>query len=217
MSGAAPLVEAVVFDIGGVLLAYDFDRAVRAAAPLAGLPVAEVRQRLFGDNGYASMGRDREVAKFECGLISEREFHACVEALLQRRLPFELFRDAWNGIFIHEIEPTVTLMRQLRRRPGLKVGMLSNTNALHYAYVRQRWSMFSEIEHVYVSHEIGRRKPDPEAYRHVLENMGVPARRTVFVDDLIENVIAARAVGMLAIHAPDAAAVRTGLAALGLV
>jgi putative hydrolase of the HAD superfamily len=216
MHNGASHIQAVVFDIGGVLLEYDFDRAVRAAAPVAGLPVEEVRHRLFGDHGYASMQRDEVVARFECGHVSPRDFHACVEKLLNCRLPFGFFREAWNSIFIEEIGPTVRLMRELLRRSGLSVAMLSNTNALHLEYIRGRWRMFQEVPHVFASNEIRARKPDAAAYQHVLRTLGVPAGRAVFVDDLIENVRGAEAVGMLAVHGRDPATVRAGLGALGL-
>jgi len=208
-------IEAVIFDIGGVLLEYDFELAVRAAVPLAGLPADEIRRRLFGNGGYAGSEHHREVLDFECGRISGEEFHAFVESLLGRRFPFPAFCRAWNCIFKREIAPTVALLRRLQRG-GLKVGGLSNTNVIHYEYIRRRWGVLREIEHMFASHEIGFRKPDPACFRHVLKKMAVAAPRAVFVDDFAENIAGARSAGMLGVHAPDHKAVRAGLAALGL-
>ena len=208
-------VEAVIFDIGGVLLEYDFELAVRAAVPLAGLPADEIRRRLFGNGGYAGTEHRREVLDFECGRMSGEEFHAFVEKLLGCRFPFAAFCQAWNCIFKREIEPTVALLRRLQRG-GLKVGGLSNTNVIHYEYIRRRWSVLREIEHMFASHEIGCRKPEPACFRHVLKVMGVAGPRAVFVDDFAENIAGARRAGMLGVHAPNHEAVRAGLAALGL-
>ena len=214
-AGTGPI-EAVIFDIGGVLLEYDFELAVRAAVPLTGLPADEIRRRLFGDGGYAGTEQRREVLDFECGRLSGEQFHAFVERLLGRRMPFPLFCQAWNCIFKHEIAPTVALLRHLQRATGLKIAGLSNTNVIHYEYIRKRWSVLREIEYMFASHEIGWRKPDPACFRHVLKVMGVAAPRAVFVDDFRENVAGARSAGMLGVHAPNCEAVRAGLAALGL-
>ena len=214
IAGKEPI-EAVIFDIGGVLLEYDFELAVRAAVPLSGLPADEIRRRLFGQGGYAGTEHQREVLDFECGRLSGEEFHAFVEKLLGCRFPFPAFCQAWNCIFKREIEPTVALVRRLQRE-GLKIGGLSNTNVIHYEYIRRRWSVLREIEHMYASHEIGFRKPDPACFRHVLKQMGLSAQRAVFVDDFAENVAGARSAGMLGVHGPNHAAVRAGLAELGL-
>jgi putative hydrolase of the HAD superfamily len=216
MSAQGGPIEAVIFDIGGVLLEYDFDLAVHAAVPLAGMPADEIRRRLFGGSGYQGHDHRREVLDFERGKISGEEFHAFVEALLGCRIPFPVFCQAWNSIFKHEIAPTVALMRRLQRRNGLKIGALSNTNVIHFEYIRGKWGVLREITYMYASHEIGHRKPDPDCYHHVLKDMRVAASRAVFVDDFANNVAGARAVGMLGVHAPNAEAVRTGLAALGL-
>jgi FMN phosphatase YigB (HAD superfamily) len=216
MSARNGSIEAVIFDIGGVLLDYDFELAVRAAMPLSGLTAEEIRRRLFGSGDYAGTEHRSEVLDFECGKISGEEFHAFVQQLLGCRMPYAAFCDAWNCIFKREIGPTVALARQLQARKGLKVGALSNTNVIHFEFIRQRWSVLQEITYIYASHEIKRRKPDPECYHHVLRDMGVAASRTVFIDDFAHNVAAARAVGMKGIHATDTEAVRKGLAELGL-
>ncbi|MGD0093319.1 MAG: HAD family phosphatase [Planctomycetota bacterium] len=216
MNAGPEPIEAVIFDIGGVLLEYDFELAVRAAVPLTGLSADEIRRRLFGAGGYASTEHRREVLDFECGRLSGEQFHAFVQQLLGCRIPFPLFCQTWNCIFKREIEPTVALLRRLQRAAGLKVGGLSNTNVIHYEYIRRRWSVLREIEYMFASHEIGHRKPDPACFQHVLKEMGVAAPRAVFVDDFSQNVAGARSAGMLGVHAPNHEAVHAGLAALGL-
>ena len=132
-------------------------------------------------------------------------------------MPFRTFEAMWNGIFAGEITANIELVRSLRTRPGLKVGLLSNTNTLHYEYLRRRMPILSEFSYIYVSHEMGCRKPEAACYRYVLRKMEVRPQRAVFVDDYPENIAAAREVGMRCIHATGPAAVRAGLAELGLV
>jgi len=206
MSANAPI-QAVVFDLGGVLIDFDFNLINRRIAELTGLQPEEIRGRLTTCSGFFD---------FECGRINETEFHACVEQTLERRIPYATFHELWNSIFSAEIAPTVALVGQLRKQ-RIKVGLLSNTNVLHFEFLKPRLPVLSEIEHVFTSHEIGWRKPEPQAYQHVLNEMKVPAAQAVFVDDLIENIEGAKKVGMFGVHASSAENVAAGLRGLGLL
>lgn len=199
-------VEAAVFDLGGVLMDFDFDRANLAASRVSGLPADEVKRRLFASPDFLA---------FERGHLSPQDFHQRLQELLGVKMPYAMFCAAWNGIFKGEIEGTVSILRALRSR--VKVGVLSNTNVIHFEYLRVRMSLLTELDHVYASHEIGSRKPDAECFNHVLQRMGVSAGRTVFIDDLLENVEAAQRLGMRGIHAVNSQAVQAGLRELGLV
>jgi putative hydrolase of the HAD superfamily len=77
--------------------------------------------------------------------------------------------------------------------------------------------LLSRFERVFVSHEIGHRKPDAAAFRHVLEAIGVPARQALLFDDLAPNVEAARACGMQAVQVRGPEDVRAGLQERGLL
>ena len=93
----------------------------------------------------------------------------------------------------------------------------SNTNRAHEVF----WpSMFAGIlghfRTIFVSHRMGLRKPDTEAFEHVVEAIGAPAERIVFFDDVAENVEAARAVGLQAVHVGSRTDVAAALAAIGL-
>jgi glucose-1-phosphatase len=210
-------IDAVVFDIGRVLIDFSFERAFSAAAVHANLHPKEIRARLFGEGDFAGQDRERDVVEFECGRIDAKEFHARVERQLNCVFPYPSFVEAWNCIFTGEIEPTLEILNTLRQRGHVKVGILSNTNQLHMDYLRQRMPVFGELGHVYASHEIGCRKPDAESYHHVLKAMNVEPQRTVFIDDLPDNIEAARKVGMHAIHATHHDHVQAGLARLGVL
>ncbi|HYG77989.1 MAG TPA: HAD family phosphatase [Planctomycetota bacterium] len=200
-------IQAVIFDLGGVLIDFDFQRAHSAAAKVSGLPSGEVQRRLFSSPDFLA---------FERGSISEQQFHVSLQQTLGCSIPYEMFCMAWSSIFKSEVESTIALARSLTKA-GLKVGILSNTNVLHFKHLRERMSILRELEHVYASHEIGSRKPEPESFQHVLSKMNVAPQKAVFVDDLDENIAAARALGMIGIHATGADAVRSGITELGLL
>lgn len=209
-------IEAVIFDLGGVLIEYDFNRAFEQAGHLTGQPALAIRRRMFGKDYGAGFASNHPIIGFELGAITSREFHRRIEGLLGHPLPYGAFQELWNGIFTNEVAPTVALVGKLQQRPGLKVGVLSNTNALHMAYLRRRMTILRELKYVYASNEIRRRKPDAACFQHVFKKMKVQPRRTVFIDDFAENVNAAAALGAQVIHATGPEVVRTGLARLGL-
>src|SRR3954462_12813997 len=94
-------IEAVIFDLGGVLIDFDFDRANKAAGKISGLHSDEVRRRLFSWSEFKA---------FERGEIQPRDFHLGLEKLLGAKMPYAIFCEAWNGIFNEEIAPTVSLL-----------------------------------------------------------------------------------------------------------
>ncbi|HUU59943.1 MAG TPA: HAD-IA family hydrolase, partial [Phycisphaerae bacterium] len=95
------------------------------------------------------------------------------------------------------------LLAQCRR--FLRVVALSNTNAVHADVWRVRHAdVLRHFERIFVSHEMGARKPEPECFRQVLEYLAVAPRRVVFIDDCAENVEAAVRLGMKGIVATGA-------------
>jgi FMN phosphatase YigB (HAD superfamily) len=199
-------VDAVIFDIGGVLVRIDLSAALHAVEKFspAALP------------GMLKLATDPVLLEFETGRISERDFHRHVERVVGVEFPFDAFCSCWNSILCEEIEPTLALFNDLRTRTELKIGILSNTNHIHFEWLRARISAFEGLDHVYASHQIGLRKPDRAAYEYVLKKMDVAPARAVFIDDLSENLDGARAAGLQVIHCTGPEAVRIGLADLGI-
>lgn len=198
--------DAVIFDLGRVLIDFDWSRTMSAWG-LGAIPLSELQKRFLSETDFFD---------FETGAIAPDAFHAQVQTFVGRPLSFDEFRAAWNGVFKDELHATVELARRLHRGGSVKVGVLSNTNVLHAEYLRARMPILRELPHVYCSQELGARKPDAEAYVRTLTGMNVAANRAVFVDDLEENLVAARALGMRTVLARSPESVADGLRALGL-
>lgn len=154
--------------------------------------------------------------EYECGKMDDAEFHACVERALGGALPFGEFKAAWNDIFLDPIHDTVRVAESLLANKHIKLGILSNNNPMHWLAIKPVVPLVTEFEHIFLSHEIGHKKPDAGAFLHALETMSVDPARTIFVDDLAENITAATRVGMKTIHATNPKAVRDGFAAHGI-
>ena len=93
----------------------------------------------------------------------------------------------------------------------------SNTNPAHYMHVSQHFAeVLGHFREIFMSPTIGLRKPDAEAYDHVVKAIGVPAQRIVFFDDLMENIEGARNRGLSPITLTSTRVVADAIAALGL-
>ena len=180
------------------------------------MPAADVRRRLFGTGARVGADHMAYMNDYECGLLDDAAFHRCVERALDAPLPFDEFKAAWNGIFLDPIHETMRMAEALCVRKDLKLGILSNNNALHWSTLRPILPVVEKFEHVFLSHEIGLKKPSPEAFHHALKTMSVRAERTLFVDDLDDNIKAAERIGIKTIHAVNPRAVRKGFAAHGI-
>lgn len=188
-------VDALLFDLGGVLVEIDFDLVCARWAELAGVPMEHVRARFTHGPEYQ---------RHERGEIDMAAYAGSVRRDLGIALEDEPLTEGWQRVFVDAIEPTVALVRELRGRVPLYV--FSNTNATHHAFWRERYAEALEpFDRIFVSSEIGARKPEREAYERVTRAIGVPAGRILFFDDSEANVQGARDMGMQAVlvRTPD--------------
>ena len=183
------MIEAVVYDFGGVLVEIDFGRVFERWASLAGVPVDEVRRRFAFGPAYEAHER---------GEIDVAEYFRSLRADLAIDLDDADFDAGWQAVFGDEIAPTIALTRALA--PRLPQYLFSNTNASHHAYWSRRYpEALASLRRVFVSHEMGLRKPERAAFEHIAREIGVPVERIVFFDDMPANVEGARAAGLQAV------------------
>jgi putative hydrolase of the HAD superfamily len=207
MPAALPCPRAVLFDLGGVVLDIDFERALAAWARHSRLPPAQLRERFRMDETYRA---------HETGRLSDAAFFAHLREQLALDCEEAAVRAGWNAILVGEIGETLRLIDAMR--PEVLRYAISNTNAAHITQIEQAFpSLLRRFTGVFVSHEIGHRKPDAPAFRHVLQAIGVPAAQALLFDDLAANVEAAQALGMQAVLVRGPQDVRAALLAHGLL
>lgn len=178
--------EALLLDLGNVLVEIDFGRVTAHWARAAGVDAEAVRRRFSHDEPY----RRHERAE-----IGAAEYFAALRSTLGIELGDDVLLEGWNAVFVREIREVVELLPRLAQRLPLYV--LSNTNHAHHEFFSRRYAAaLTHFRRVFVSHELGARKPEPEAFRRVAEAIGVPPGRVLFFDDLPENVEGARQAGM---------------------
>ena len=199
--------DALLFDLGRVVLDIDFSKVVACWAGHAGCEPAHLAGRFSW--------RDEFYQQHEKGEISDAEFFAALRALLGVELSDAQFLEGWNEIFAGEMPGIAPLLQRAAQR--LPLYAFSNTNAAHVEHFSETYAgVLGHFREIFLSSAIGLRKPDAAAYDHVVKAIGVPASRIVFFDDLAENIDGARACGLTAVHVTSPDDVAHALAALGI-
>jgi FMN phosphatase YigB (HAD superfamily) len=199
--------RAVLFDLGGVILSIDFERALTAWAPHSRLPPQRLRETFRWDEPFL---------QHETGTLSNEGYFAHVRQVLELDCDAATVQAGFNAILVAEIEETVRMVEQVRRR--VPCYAISNTNDAHMAAMRRTFpALLRRFDRVFASHEIGHRKPQPAAFEHVLREIGLPAHEVLLFDDLAPNIEGALALGLQAVQVRNPEDVRRALVERGLI
>jgi putative hydrolase of the HAD superfamily len=198
--------DALLFDLGRVVLDIDFDKAVACWAGHAGCEPAQLAGRFARGELYQ---------RHERGEISDAEFFAGQRASMGIELTDAQFLEGWNAIFAGEMPGIASLLARASSR--LPLYAFSNTNGAHVEHFTVvHAELLGHFREVFLSSSIGLRKPEAAAYDHVVKAIGVPAERIVFFDDSADNIEGARARGLTSVHVTSPGCVAEALAALGI-
>src|SRR5258705_11053386 len=198
--------DALLFDLGRVVLDIDFNKTLSCWAGHAGCEPAQLVTRFVRDEIYH---------RHETGEISDAEYFAALRSSLGVELSDAQFLEGWNALFAGEMPGIAALLKRAAQR--LPLYAFSNTNGAHAEHFSQAYAgVLGHFREIFLSSMIGLRKPDAAAYDHVVKAIGVPAHRIVFFDDLAENIERARARGLTAVDVTSPEDVADALAALGI-
>lgn len=201
-----PEIDAVVFDLGGVLLEVDFGKVFAAWARSAGASATTLRQRFRFDEAYE---------RYERGEIGATAYFATLRESLSLDLSDEQFALGWQECVRGEISGVSDLIAQFGSRLPLYV--FSNSNPAHYLDWGPRYSgLLQSFRRVFLSFEMGMRKPEVRSFEFIAAEIGVSLPNILFFDDTEENVLAARALGMQAVQVCGNEDLRSALAELNL-
>ena len=196
--------KALLLDLGGVVLDIDFHRVFASWAQDSG-----VEAEVF----YANWSLDDAYKKHEIGAISFQEYCAHLSQTLEVNMSAANWRKGWNALWVGTYESVIGLLPTLSQNYSLCA--FSNTNATHSESFNHHFgSALSHFQTIYLSQEVGQRKPSPKAFLTVCEAMGYAPQDVVFLDDTLENVSGAKEAGLDAYHTQSEAAVAAKLRSL---
>lgn len=187
------MVEAVVFDIGGVLLTLGLKEYLDVVAQELGPERFEAEWK-------------RAVPLLETGEETEA-------ALWQRIAGRPVKDDLFDAVFAEHFRPIPEMLdfaRELRER-GVRTAILSNTVPSHVRVMRTM-GFLEDFDPVVLSCELGLRKPDPAAMEYVLDKLQLPPERVAYIDDVEENAQTGRRLGLKTVlHNGDVDAAREAI------
>ncbi|HEX4782206.1 MAG TPA: HAD family phosphatase [Usitatibacter sp.] len=188
MSGKEPA-EALLFDLGGVIMGLDWDRCFDRWAAYSATPAEVLRARYSFDEAYE---------RHERGEIGELEYYRALSSSLGAQMTDAQWAAGWGAIFTEEITPIVQMVARVKER--IPVYAFSNTNRAHQReWSRQFGPALAHFREVFVSSELGVRKPERESFLRVARRIGVDPGAILFFDDTPQNVEGARDAGLQAV------------------
>lgn len=199
------MIRSLIFDLGRVLVPFDFRRGYEAMSRRCGLPPEEVRARLSSDG---------LVREFESGAMDAAGFHRRVQQLLGTGVDFHEFREIWFSIFLPETLISDEFIAKLHA--NFRLVLLSNTNPLHFEMIRERYPILRHFDAFTLSYEVRAMKPEQRIYAAAVEAARCSPAECFFTDDIPEYVEAARRFGIDAVVFEGQPALERELRARGL-
>ncbi len=183
------MIRTIVFDLGKVLIPFDWQRGYEAFARVCPHAPEEVRRRI----------KDAAVFDaFERGRLTPEDVAARLSQALGLTVSLDEFRDIWGSIFFPETLLPEEMLERLHAR--YRMLLLSNTDSIHFEFVRQRYPILRHLDEFVLSFDVGMRKPEAGIYRETIARAGCAPGEIFFADDRADNVEGAIACGLDAVQ-----------------
>lgn len=197
--------KTLIFDLGRVLVYFDFKRAYRALEAYCPCPAIEMPKRLLATD---------MVERLETGRMSPEEFHADFAKLLAAEVEFGRFCDIWTSVFTHELIPE-PLIANLAQR--YRLVLLSNTNPIHFESIRAQYPHIRHFHDLVLSYEVGAIKPEAKIYQAAIASAGCAPDECFYTDDIPEFVEGGRKAGLDAVQFESVEQLERELRARGIL
>jgi len=196
-----------LFDLGNTVIKLAYERVMENICKRAAVTRNELVELLEAPGAYRDMER---------GATSFEQFYEFLTDKAGYRGSLQDLHETWSDFFDGPLPGMEDLLNRLRRK--YRIAFLSNSNEVHAEVVPRKFAtLFEKDDRLIFSHRFKCAKPDPEMFQRALEVIGALPSQVAFVDDLLENVIAARSVGLTAFQFRDAFALQRDLESAGLL
>lgn len=182
-------IKAIIFDLGNVLIKVDFERMlINQTRQNPGSTAHEIMEAAYNDDLFKNFCK---------GEIDPLTFYKKLIQRFDLTLSYNEFREKWCDIF----EPDYVIaefVHDLSKK--YKIGLLSDTDPIHWEYVLEKFTFLQSIKNPTLSFKTGYMKPHPEIYRIAAKNLNCPLTSCLFIDDRAVNVEGAINTGMTALQ-----------------
>jgi FMN phosphatase YigB (HAD superfamily) len=190
----------LLFDLGGVIINLNTDLTVKAFAKLSERPEEDIRTAWRKEEAFKA---------YERGEMSDADFRHFLRKWMKKpHLSDDIVDEAWNEMILDLPRERLDFLLELKKE--YQVWLLSNTNDIHLRFVNERVKASSGEDNMdfyfhksFYSHRLGMRKPEPVIFNHIIKTLQSVPQNIIFLDDTIENIKGAEAVGIKTIEVQD--------------
>lgn len=186
------MIRNIIFDLGGVILNIDYKLTIDKFKDFGASNIETI---------FSQAQQNFIFDKIDKGLISPEEFRQEIKSFYPGMFTDQTIDQAWNAMLINFPVHRIELLKELKK--NYNTYLLSNTNAIHYPVYTDMLKKNTGVEHLnqiftklYLSHEIGMRKPDEEIFLYVLKDNNILANETLFIDDSEQHLITSKKLGI---------------------
>ena len=199
------MIKTIIFDLGKVIIPFDFKRGYQGLEQVCGYPAAEIPRRIATTD---------LVQRFESGLVDPKDFVEQLSRVLDLRINYDQFCQIWSSIFLPDPLIPESLLEGLGKRYRLL--LLSNTNAIHFDMLEKTYPLLRHFHHMVLSYRVGAMKPERAIFREAIARAECRPDECFFTDDIAEYVTAAKREGIDAVQFESRAQIEQELLARGV-
>jgi HAD superfamily hydrolase (TIGR01509 family) len=187
-------IEVILFDLGNVILPFNHYQIAEKLSRFSQEKEFQDSKRIFS---YLFDFEKGAVNEYEVGKVSSIQFFQSLKEYLHLSLSFEEFVPFWNDIFTED-HGVSEIIRSLKGKK--KLGLISNTNPLHFDYVLTEFPVIRLFDKWILSHEVGFKKPDVHIFKKAIAWASVEPQKILLIDDMKIHVEVASSLGIQVIH-----------------
>jgi len=187
-------IEVILYDLGNVILPFSHYQIAEKLSPFSHKKEFRDPGRIFS---YLFDFEHGLTNRFDLGEISPQEFFQILKEDLGLSVSFGQFLPIWEDIFSENVEVSQIILSQKGR---WKLGLLSNTDPLHFDYILSKFPIMRAFDKWILSYEAGVKKPSVEIFQKAIGWASVEPRKILFIDDIQKHVDVAISLGMEGIH-----------------
>lgn len=177
--------KAMIFDLGNVIISFSHEKMYSQIAEVCELSIEDIQELFI---------QDRIGLQFECGRISTEEILSLLSEKAKKKLDLTTLIKASSDIFSYRPE-MVHLLKKLKGQ-GYPLLLLSNTNEVHYQFLKSHFDFFPLFDHLILSFKVEAVKPELKIFEHTLEKASCQPEECYYIDDIPEYVQVAEELGI---------------------